>query len=306
MSRPLFVYNAAMSGSSVRCPNCAKRLSPHLRICPACGAEQPLHVRRIRCNYCGRRIPAQSPTCPRCEHNPRRFYLRPHHVLYPLGLVLLAVLIYFGVNAIPWVRTLAVGSAPTPTRTRAPTRTPALIVITATATDTPVLLAMGTDTPLPSATDTLAPVTPSTPTRTVTPTRRPTVRPQVLRPSPSATTVLIAAPVLESPVDGQSLYGPRKRITFNFHGMAPLREHDWFRIEVDFMDRTNQFANWCGWSQSNSIDLPNAYYDDSYQMNRTFRWHVNIAETATDSPSTCAAPTIHLSAPSPEWTFYWY
>ncbi|MGB8646500.1 MAG: zinc ribbon domain-containing protein [Anaerolineae bacterium] len=289
-----------MSAISVRCPKCAKRLSPRVRICPACGAEQPLHILRIRCSYCGRRIPANALTCPHCDHDPRRFYWRPVLLVYGLGLALLALVIYVGVNRPVWVQSLALSTAPKPTATV--THTPIVVIITATPTETIPAPATETDTPRPSPTDTRAPTLAPTPTATATLGPSPVVPPLF----PTLAAPSLPAPVLESPADGQPVYGPHKRIALSFHGMAPLREHDWFRIQVDFKDRNNQFASWCGWGQSNSILLPSSYYDDSWQLDRTFHWHVNIAETNVALPSTCSAPTLHLGAPSPEWTFYWY
>jgi hypothetical protein len=91
-----------------------------------------------------------------------------------------------------------------------------------------------------------------------------------------------------------------------FTTAVPLQANQWIRVEVIFHNRTNNFANWCGWSKGAPLQFPSSYHDDSWQPDRTFRWHVNVAESEANPPSTCAAEAIIISSPSPEWTFFWY
>jgi RNA polymerase subunit RPABC4/transcription elongation factor Spt4 len=296
------MYNANVSARTVRCRNCGKRLAAATRVCPACGADQPLHVRRIRCNYCSLRVPADSAVCPHCKHDPRGFYIRPRAVLGLVGVVAIAALAYAALNPSLWVSSLTPTNTSTVTPTRIPSAT-AVIALVVTATLPPSLTASPTQAPTTTSTATTGPTATETPSPTAT-------KRVVTRPLPSSTSSPTATsfppPILVSPPNGTSFSGPKDRIIFSFTSAAPLEENQWFRLEVVFQNRTNNFANWCGWSKGGPLQFPMSYRDDSWQLDRTFRWHVNIADSPLSHPSTCAAEATIVSPPSVEWTFYWY
>ncbi len=301
MSWPFFTYNVSVSATSVRCPSCGKRLSPSTRVCPICGAEQALHIRRIRCNYCNRRVPTDIMLCPYCKHDPRGVYLRPRLLLGAIFVVAIAALAYTTLNSSAWVVALAPGSTPTPTATAVPTRAITLLVVATTApsaTPTPTLRPAAK----PTAT---APLPTDTPTPTAT--RRVVIPPPVrtVAPAPTGSTSL-APPMLLAPVNGAKLNGSKRNIVLLFQSGVALQPDEWFRIEVVFKDREDRFANWCGWTKDSSIQFPWGYYEDSWQQDRSFHWHVSITQSLTDMPSTCAASVTEISPPSPDWTFYWY
>ncbi len=112
-------------------------------------------------------------------------------------------------------------------------------------------------------------------------------------------------PSLLSPNNGEKFYGSKKRIPFTFQPFE-LGANEWYRLQIDFRDRKNEAASWCGWSKGTTILFPSEYHDDSWQIDRTFRWHVNVAISDADPPSTCDAPVSSMSAPSEERLFYWY
>jgi Double zinc ribbon len=291
-----------MHAYSLRCPNCGKRVPDALRTCPACGAEQPFHIRRIRCGYCSRRVPANVTLCPYCRHNPRRMYLRPHLLWGLLGVGVLVALACAAFNAPTWVGGLAFRNAQTPT-SPAPTRQ-AVLFVTATTS--------ALATPSPTAT-LMHVITTNLATPTEPPTNTPTVTATATRPplrvaptnTPTATAVPLPPPLLLAPPNGAKLNGPHKAIVLSFHP-TELRANEWYRVEVLFKDRENRGAGWCGWTKGTTLLFPSSYYDDSWQLDRTFRWHVQVFASSVDLPSTCGAPATPVGAPSADWVFYWF
>ncbi len=112
--------------------------------------------------------------------------------------------------------------------------------------------------------------------------------------------------MLTGPGYGHIFSGPGEAVDLTFHGSVPLAANQWFRVQIDYKDRNNVMISWCGWSRSNAIRFPRDYFDDSWQMTREFRWHVNLVETSLRVPSTCAAAVDNSSPDSPAWLFYWY
>jgi hypothetical protein len=298
------MYNANVSVSTVRCTNCGKRLAPGTRVCPACGADQPLplHIHRIRCNYCSLRVPADTSVCPNCNHNPRGFYLHPRVLLGTLGVLALAAVAYAALNPSLLSKSISPPNTATPTRTPTATGVIALVV---TATLPPSATPTVTQPPTVIPTSTVNPTGTATSTPTATATRRLEATPL---PSPTATPTATSylPPILLAPGDGAKISGPKARVLLTFTSAMPLQANQWFRVEVIFRDRSNNFADWCGWTKDSSVQFPISYYDASWQLDRTFLWHANIAESAASPPSTCAADAIIVSPPSTEWTFYWY
>jgi hypothetical protein len=242
-------------------------------------------------------VPAEIVLCPYCKHNPRGVYLRPRFLLGIIGALALAVFACAALNPSAWVNALSVHSTPTSTATAKPTR-----VITLLVTATPAPSAM----PKPTGRPTDKPA----PTLNPTDTPTPTATKRVVKPLPALTATpaptSLQSPILLAPANAAKLYGPKKNILLYFKSDVTLHADEWFRIEVIFKDREFKFANWCGWSKDSFIQFPWTYYEDSWQGDRAFHWHVSIAQSQTDSPSTCAASATDVSPPSAEWTFYWY
>jgi hypothetical protein len=111
---------------------------------------------------------------------------------------------------------------------------------------------------------------------------------------------------LLSPADGAKLSGSKQIVILRFTTDLALQANEWYRVEVVFKSRTYSFANWCGWTKDHLIQFPASYYDASWQLDRTFRWHVTIAQAEPNPPSTCQALSTDVSPHSAEWTFYWY
>lgn len=266
-----------------------------------------MHVRRIRCHYCSRRVPADSIVCPICKHNPRGFYLRPRLVFPVLAVIAIVALAYWAINSSIWSNAVSnsVANSPTSTTTPRPTRLTALIV---TATLLPSRVPVSTDAPTASPTGTAVPTSTQIPTPTLTPQpSRPTALPvqqplPTLAPSPTS----YAPPVLLSPLSGARLSGRKQAVVLTYAYPQILLPNNWFRVEVIFKDPAGNFANWCGWTKDYAIRFPIPYYDDSWPYDRTFRWHVAIAQAGTDLPSTCQASYSDVSALSQDWIFYWY
>lgn len=289
--------------ATVRCTNCGKRLPPGTLVCPACGANQNLHIRRIRCNYCSLRVPADSRVCPNCNHNPHGFYIHPRRFLGLIGAAAVIVVGYAALNPSIWVRSIPLPSTPTLTATASPTAIVALVVTATLApSDTPI--PTGTPTPTNPPASTATTITSPTATATQTPTRR-TIR---VLPSdtPVPTSTTYPSPILFGPPNGVTESGRKQPIILMFTSASGLGPTEWYKVEVIFKSRTFSFANWCGWTKEQFIRFPMSYYDESWQYDRTFKWHVNIAESSANPPSTCAADALVTSPPSAEWTFYWY
>ncbi len=295
-----------MSANSVRCPNCGKRIRESVRICPACGTEQPLHIHRIRCHYCDRRVPSNVALCPNCKHDPRGFYVRASwlRTIAVLGLALGVAWLAFN----PPIRFDVQSLLQVPTPTRLAAIGPELIVVTATLPATPTPTARPATVPNtrePTMTLTLVP---PTPTYTQSPTVRPITpaAPVVGTPVPTATSSpALRPPLLVAPANGERMSGRKRIINLTFQPVE-LGPKQWYRIQVDFKDREDRFASWCGWTRDNFIRFPMDYYDDTWQLDRTFRWQVKIVNSDANPPSTCAAPSADQSPASPVWTFYWY
>lgn len=264
---------------------------------------------RIRCNYCNRRIPAYSVVCPNCQRNPRAFYWKRWHILPLLLILALALAAFFltiGANFVgsalngfkPFTASVFVN--PTPTFTRAPIT----VIIVATrkpATATRVVpTAVRTDTPTPSPTISL------TPTVTITGTRPPTVPPPTETPSPFPTIVPVPAPKLVSPGDGARITGGNKHLILQYQPAEPISAPDWYRVQVDFLDRAGNPVSWCGFTKESAQEFPRDFFDDSSPSVRSFLWRVNVVRSNQIVPATCDAPYDVLSAPSEVWTFYWY
>jgi hypothetical protein len=267
-----------------------------------------ISTQRIRCNYCNRRIPASSVVCPNCQRNPRAFYWKRWHVFLVLGIAALALVagaIFFAED----LRTvLPTGIALNPTPARTNTRAPITVVLVATR-------APSTATRLPPS-----------PTRENTPTVRPTDVPTLSSwtatpgavntsaqtpnatetPSPIPSPIPVAAPQLISPTDGERIIGANKRVELQFHPAQTLTSQEWFRIQVDFLDRAGNPVSWCGFTKESSQEFPRDFFDDSSPSIRSFFWRVNVVRSNQFSPTTCDAPYDILSPPSDPWTFYWY
>lgn len=266
-----------------------------------------MHVRRIRCHYCSRRVPADSIVCPYCKHNPRGLYLRPRLVFVVIALVLIAIVAYGALNPSVWTNAVSLSASNSPTAT-VPARATRVTALIVTSTLPPSLVPVFTDSPTATPTETAAPTSTQAPTST--PTQRPaTPPPPPVRPLiPSATAVPTSypPPVLSSPPPGTRLSGRKQAVILSYTYPASLLPSVWFRVEVIFKDPAGNFANWCGWTKDYSIRFPIPYYDDSYPYDRTFRWHVALAQAGTDLPSTCQATYQDVSTLSQDWIFYWY
>ncbi len=279
-----------------------------MRNCPACGAQQVLQVRRIRCASCGRRIPANVLVCPHCGHNPRGLYLQSRVLYLFAAIVLIALAVLAFPRVIPWYKGISVASAPPrATHTPGPTLVEAMAITAAVPAELPTTEVPPSPEPsdvptlMPSPVPTTAPTDVPTPTWTAT---------QVLvlwypPPKPTLTPSPYPAAELISPLNGAIFYGRGNRIMLTFQSDLQLAADQWFRVEVLFNDRSNNVAGWCGWSKGDPVRFPNSYFDDSWQTNRVFRWHVQLVTAADALPSTCQAAATNLGPPSAEWTFRW-
>lgn len=262
---------------------------------------------RIRCNYCSKRIPASAVVCPNCHRNPRAFYWKRAHVFLILGsaaIVLLAALFLFR-NEIQRVLPASIALLPTATRTN--TRPPITVIITATprpatqtavpptATrgNTPTTTPTNTITPTQAATDTTTLATTPVPPPTETPTLLPTIEP-------------VPAPQLVAPKNEERIIGANKRVFLQFQPAQPLRAQEWYRVQVDFLDRAGNPVSWCSFTLESAQEFPRAYFEDSSPNVRSFVWRVNVVRSEQFNPITCDAPFTTLSDTSQVWTFFWY
>ncbi len=310
-----------MSAHSVRCPSCGKRLPSTARICPLCGTEQPQHVSRIRCNYCSRRIPANAALCPYCRRNPRRHYIRARWLLLPLALAGIVAVVFTALNAPVWFSALALNPAATatsavafnptarvivtvlPAATLTPTATASRLATSSAALVTTMSL-LPSPTRMPTVESTAEP-SPS-PIAPVRPTATRTRRAPSPTPKPTATLTITATPfpppVLLAPPDQAAIVGPRRFLWLSFRPSATLPEQGWYRIEVDFQDREDRPATWCGWTQGTGIYFPGDYRDDSWQFDRLFRWRVQVFHS--QNVNIDPAGLKPFSPPSVERAFY--
>lgn len=263
---------------------------------------------RIRCSYCSHRIPASSVLCPNCQRNPRAFYWKRRHVL-----ILLAALFVALIAAGYWFRTDLGKLVPTgltliPTATRAFTRTPITIVLIATrppATQTRVAAPPPTlpNTAVPPPTDPPTMTVTASPTASDSETRLP---PPTGTPSPVPTIIPVTAPKSVSPANGERIVGANKRVELQFQPAQPLGAFEWFRVQVDFLDRGGNAVSWCEFTKNSSQEFPHDFFDDSSPTVRSFLWHVSVVRSNQVKPATCDAPYDVLSPSSDPWTFYWY
>ncbi len=262
---------------------------------------------RIRCNYCSKRIPASSVVCPNCQRNPRAFYWKRAHLLLLLGFVLIALLVgalYFANDLQKLVpANLALNATATRTVTRAP------ITVILVATNVPVTQTRVPPTPTRANTATVPPT--RVPTLTATPSltaANPAT--QIARatetPSPIPTPIPVTPPQLISPTDSERVLGANKRVILQFQPAQPLSAQEWYRIQIDFLDRANNPVSWCAFTKESGQEFPREFFDDSSPTVRSFLWRVNVVRSNQIAPSTCDAPYDVLSAPSQVWTFYWY
>jgi hypothetical protein len=269
------------------------------------------HTLRIRCNYCSRRIPASAVVCPNCHHNPRAFYWKRWHVVVLAVVVLLALAVFFlpfGANVIGSARkgfnpfrSAALGASPTPRATLVPIT----VIITATPrpptrTSIPPTTALPNSPPPPTA----APTFSSTPTRIATQNNSVPRATETFTAIP--TPIPVPPPKLIAPTDGERIQGANKHVILTFQPAKPIGAQEWYRLQVDYLDRTGQPVSWCAFTKDSALEFPRDLFDDSSPNVRSFLWRVNVVETNQVNPSTCDAPYNVLSAPSEVWTFYWY
>lgn len=267
-------------------------------------AESPwTRTPRVRCNYCGKRIPASVVICPNCHRNPRAFYWKRSYVV---GLALLALIVMLGAafwfaDDLQKMVPANIAFLATPTRTA--TRAPATIFVVATSL--PKSPTRVPPTPTATFTATLTP-TPAPPTSTGTITRAPTEPPQTETPSPIPTIALVPPPKLVAPMDGEHVSADNKRVILQFQPAQPLNVQEWFRVEVDFLDRIGNAVSWCGFTRASFQEFPREYFEESSPNVRSFLWRVNVVRSNQFNPTTCEAPYDILSAPSEIWKFEWY
>lgn len=267
-------------------------------------SQDPLHTARIRCNYCSKRIPASSIVCPNCQRNPRAFYWKRGQVaLLVLGLVIVlgAAAWFFGRDL---TKLLPASVALNPTASPSPTpRRPITVILVATAR--PSLTATRVPpTNKPANTATASPTL--SPTPTVTLTQAPRKAGVTDTPSPVPTAVAVPAPKLVSPADGERVIGASKHVFLQFQPAQTIRAQEWYRVQVDYLDRAGNPSSWCEFTQDSQLEFPREFFDDSSPNVRSFLWRVNVVHSNQVSPKTCDAPYETLSAASEVWTFYWY
>jgi len=273
--------------------------------CPACGYGNVIHIHRIRCNYCGRRIPASSVVCPNCHHNPRAFYWRRWHVV--VLLILLACVLGAGAwlyrnqlsAALPISLAFQSTITPTPTFTHVPIT---VIILATRPPATATFLPTRTPTRVPP---TLTPTPTSSPTSTRTATRSLRTPGKTGVPTAIPTPIPVPAPKLLAPQDGERIIGPNKRIVLTFQPAQPIGAQQWYRVQVDYLDRSGQPVSWCSFSKYTSFEFPHEIFDDSSPLVRSFLWRVSVVRSALPEPATCDAQYEPLSAPSDVRTFYW-
>lgn len=262
------------------------------------------HTPRVRCKYCSKRIPASAVVCPNCQRNPRAFYWKRGQILLFvlfLLLVLGGVISFFSGD----LQSLApVQLALFPTPTRSPSRPPITVILVATARPSlPPTRVPATSKPA----NTVTPTRPTlTPTASFTPTRIPRAPGTTDTPSPIPTRAPVPAPKLLSPGDGERVSGSNKHVLLRFQSVRPLNAQEWFRIQVDYLDRAGNPSGWCEFSKVGDQEFPREIFDDSSPNVRSFLWRVSVVHSTQVSPQTCDAPYETLSSSSEVWTFYWY
>jgi hypothetical protein len=140
-----------------------------------------------------------------------------------------------------------------------------------------------------------------TPENISTQVAQPTELPTLI-PSP----IPVDAPKLVSPTDGERISGANKEVLLRYQPAQELGRQDWYRVQVDFLDRNGNPVSWCGFSRESAQVFPSAYFDESSPNVRSFLWRVNVVRSNQFDPATCDAPYDILSAPSEVWTYYWY
>lgn len=268
------------------------------------------HTPRIRCRYCARRIPASAAICPNCQHNPRAFYWKRGHVVaLALGALLALALFLTTLGAdfmlSAWDNFKPFAAVIPVTPTRAPTRPPITVIITATPRPATKSSAASTSTRV--TTNTPRPTEPpftATPTRTLTPLRGTAAATETFTPIPSP--IPVSSPKLVSPTDGERVRGANKHILLSFQPAQPIGAQEFYRLQVDYLDRAGRPVSWCAFTQQSALEFPRELFDDSSPNVRSFLWRVNVARAQQINPRTCDAPYQVLSAPSEVWTFYWY
>jgi hypothetical protein len=225
-------------------------------------------------------------------------------MLGAIALILVAAAYWFRNDLSILVPTgLALNSTATPSVTR----TPITVILVATRP-------LGTPTRVPptrTPANTAAPRPTNTPTWTLTATRtvsNPGTRaPQATEtPSPVPTVIPVTAPNPVSPADGERIIGANKRVDLQFQPAQPLGALEWFRLQVDFLDRAGNPVSWCEFTKNSSQEFPRDFFDDSSPTLRSFLWRVNVVRSNQITPTTCDAPYDVLSPSSDPWTFYWY
>ncbi|HZQ08764.1 MAG TPA: hypothetical protein VFD70_19430 [Anaerolineae bacterium] len=224
-------------------------------------------------------------------------------LLILLGTVL-GIGLYFFRTQVSAVLPASIALQATATRTPTQTHIPVTVIRVATRPpSTATFLPTHTATPRPP-TDT--PIPTSSPTATRTVTRTPPRTPgKTLVPTRIPTTVPVPAPSLVSPKDGERILGANKRITLTFQPAQPIGAEQWYRVQVDYLDRAGQPVSWCSFSKFTTFPFPPEIFDDSSPLVRSFLWRVSVVHSSLPEPATCDAQYEPLSAPSDVRTFYW-
>src|SRR5262249_15382610 len=155
------------------------------------------------------------------------------------------------------------GIALAPSPTSATPRPPVTVVLVATP-----LPATRTALP-PTATVTATPTEPPAPT-TVVPTNPPTATrdpessatdtPEPTgTASPIPTPVQVQAPMLVSPLDGDRINGPNKSVILTFQPAQTIGFEEWYRVQVDFLDRAGNPVSWCGFTKESALEFPSDF-----------------------------------------------
>jgi hypothetical protein len=158
-----------------------------------------------------------------------------------------------------------------------------------------------TPTPTETAEPTITPTPSLTPENISTQVAQPTALPTLI-PSP----IPVQAPQLVAPADGERIAGANKTVLLQYQPAQVLGAQDWYRVQVDFLDRAGNPVSWCGFSKESQQEFPSAYFDESSPNVRSFLWRVNVVRSNQAVPTTCDAPYDLLSAPSEVRTYYWY
>jgi hypothetical protein len=145
-----------------------------------------------------------------------------------------------------------------------------------------------------------------TPTARLSPTRLPRTPQGTVIATPVPTAVPVSAPQLVSPGDGERILGGNKHVFLKFQPAAPIGAQQWYRVQVDYLDRTGQPVSWCEFTKESALEFPQDYFDNSSPSVRSFLWRVGVVRSNQVLPQTCEAQYETLSAPGQVWTFYWY